>query len=60
MKDEDGHTGALRILKMSAENPANAKSLIDAIKDAGQVQNQYNDEFLTTVAAFAIEGWKNA
>ena len=58
--EEDGHTGALRLLKMSSEQKENARSLIDAMRDAAVTNNRYNEDFLTTIAAFAIEGYKNA
>lgn len=60
LPDESGSRGALRTLKMCAEDPAIGASLIDAIRDATAVRSDYNDEFLATVAAFAIEGWKQA
>lgn len=60
MKDENGQTGALRLLKMAAEDQASARSLIDSIRDASVSESQYNLDFLATIAAFAIDGWKKA
>lgn len=60
MKDETGSQGALRLLKMASEQPTNAPSIVDAIRDASAVESSYNEEFLNTIAAFAIEGWRRA
>lgn len=57
ISEEDGNTGALRILKMAAENPGSGPSVVDAIRDACAVNSKYNQEFLNTIAAFAIDGW---
>lgn len=60
MEDETGSRGALKSLKMCVENPSQGPSLVDAIRDAAQIDNEYNRDFLNTIAAFAIEGWRNA
>ena len=58
---DDGNTAALRVLKMCFDdNKVNSQGLIDAVKDAAKTDNQFNREFLNTVLAFALEGWKNA
>lgn len=59
MIEEDGHTGALRCLKMAADQPENARSLIDEIRDAAVKPGKYTDDFLSTIAACAIQGWKD-
>lgn len=57
LPDETGSQGALRILKMCAEDSSSGPSLVDAILDAAKYDSDYNTDFLKTVAAFAIEGW---
>ena len=60
MPDDTGTRAALKILKSCAEDKSIAFSILDAIKDASSLENDFNNEFLETIAAFAIEGWKNA
>lgn len=63
MVEEDGHTAALRTLKMCFETESgkpDLTGLIEAVKDAAKTENPFNKQFLNTVLVFAAEGWKDA